>query len=429
MVVWGYKGHAEGHDAERMKNNKRTVITGIGVISPIGMGRDNFTEALLTGRNGFSEIGLFDTSPFGVKIGGEIADFDPVSLLGKKGLRTLDRSITLTSAAAGLALQDARIEITENNAHSIGVALGTTFGSLHSISQFDRVGIIEGPKSVNPSLFPNTVLNSPASQVSIRYKIKGFNTTISTGFCSGLDAVSYASDFIALRRADVVLAGGVEELCGETFLGFHTLGCLSGTDGSKPVSSPFDSERNGVVLSEGAAVLVLETERHALDRGAHIIAVIKGCGSAFDPEADRNFLHEGKGLKEAIRRALEDGDLQPEEIDYISACANSTKGLDRLETRVIKEVFGAHALHVPVSAVKSMIGESFSASGALSIAAAAVSVSRGFIPPTINCRMQDPECGLNIVRDRARMQEIGTALITSADPYGNNTAVVIGRYA
>jgi 3-oxoacyl-[acyl-carrier-protein] synthase II len=335
----------------------------------------------------------------------------------------------LISAAAGLALNDAKIEVTENNSHSIGVAVGTTFGSLHSISQFDRVGITEGPKSVNPSHFPNTVLNSPASQVSIRYKIKGFNTTVSTGFCSGLDAVSYAVDLIALGRADMVLAGGVEELCEETFFGFHSLGCLSGADGSVPVSRPFDAERNGIVLSEGAALLILEAERHALNRGANIMAVVKGCGSAFDPEADRKFSHEGKGLKKAIRLALEDAALTPEDIGYIAACANSTKGLDRMETRVIKEVFGPRAFDIPVSAVKSMVGESFSASGALSLAAAVVAISRGFIPPTINYRGQDPECDLDYVIHNARTQEIETALVTSADPFGNNTAVVIGRYA
>jgi 3-oxoacyl-[acyl-carrier-protein] synthase II len=409
--------------------NKRIVITGIGILSPIGIGKDNFAEALLQGKTGFREIGLFDTGPYRVKLAGEIADFDPVALLGKKGLRTLDRSTMMVSAAAGLALNDAKLEVTENNTRSIGVAVGTTFGSLHSISQFDRVGITEGPRSVNPSHFPNTVLNSPASQVSIRYKIKGFNTTISTGFCSGLDAVSYAVDFITLKRADVVIAGGVEELCEETFLGFHSLGCLSGADGSASVSRPFDAERNGLILSEGAALFVLEEERHALNRGANIMAVVKGCGNAFDPEADRYFSHEGKGLEKAIRLALTDAHLNPEDIGYVAACANSTKGLDRMETRAIKEVFGSHAFNIPVSAIKSMIGESFSASGALSLAAAAIAVNRGFVPPTMNCGGQDPECDLDYVLYNARTQQIETALVTSADPYGNNTAVVIGRYS
>ena len=411
-----------------MKKGRGIVLTGMGVLSPIGIGKDNYGEALFQGKTGFKEISLFDTHPFLVRIAGEIADFDPVSILGKKGLRTLDRSTMLISSAAEFALADSGLRITEQNTHSMGVSVGTAFGSLHSISQFDRVGLLEGPKAVNPSHFPNTVINSPASQVSIRFKIKGFNTTVSTGFCSSLDAISYAADFITLKRADVVLAGGVEELCEETFLGFHSLGCLSGLDGREPVCRPFDAERNGFIFSEGAAVLVLEEEGHALDRGAEIIAVIKGCGSAFDSAADRSFSHAGTGLADAIRFALKDAALCPEDIDYISACSNATRGLDSMETRAIKEVFGRHAHTIPVTSLKSMIGESFSASGALSLAAAAVAINRGFIPPTVNYRKQDPECDLDYVLDNARKKQIETALVTAADPYGNNTAVVIGKY-
>ena len=206
--------------------NKKIVITGIGVLSPIAIGREEFWAGLFQGKTGFRPVTLFDTSPFRVNIAGEIKDFDALSFLGKKGLRDLDRSTRLICSAAKLAIDDSRIEITEDTTHSMGVSVGTTFGSLHSISQFDRSGLIEGPRAVNPSHFPNTVINSPASQVSIKFKIKGFNTTISTGFCASLDAVSYAADFIRLSRADVVLAGGVEELCEETFMGFHNLGCL-----------------------------------------------------------------------------------------------------------------------------------------------------------------------------------------------------------
>jgi 3-oxoacyl-[acyl-carrier-protein] synthase II len=408
--------------------NKKVAITGIGVLSPIGIGKDNFWGGLFQGKTGFKTISLFDTTPFNVHIAGEISDFDPVSLLGKKGLRTLDRSTRLISSAVKLAIDDANLQITNENTYSIGVAIGTTFGSLHSISQFDREGLIEGPKYVNPSYFPNTVINSPASQVSIRFKIKGFNTTISTGFCASLDAVSYAADFIRLNRAGVVLAGGVEELCEETFLGFHNLGCLSGTDGSEPICCPFDVRRNGIILSEGTAVLVLEDLEHAHKRGAEILAVIMGYGNSFDPSADRDFNHAGKGLRNAINLALKDASLNPEEIDYISASANSTKGLDRMETKVIKEVFGEHVLNISVSSIKSMVGESFSASGALTLAAAVGTIKKGFIPPTINYMGKDPECDLDYVPNIPRQKNINTVIVTSVDPYGQNTAVVIGRH-
>jgi 3-oxoacyl-[acyl-carrier-protein] synthase II len=405
----------------------RVVITGVGVLSPVAIGREDFWKSLFQGETGFRTISLFDTASFNVHIAGEISDFDPVSLLGKKGLRTLDRSTRLLSSAAKLAIDDANLQITDENTNSIGVSIGTTFGSLHSISQFDREGLIEGPKFVNPSHFPNTVLNSPASQVSIRFKIKGFNTTISTGFCAGLDAVIYASDFIRLNRADVVLAGGVEELCEETFLGFHNLGYLSGLNGSEPISCPFDAKRNGIILSEGTVVLVLEDLEHALRRGAEILAVVMGYGNSFDPLADRDFKHAGSGLKNAITIALKDASLSPENIDYISCSANSTKGLDSMETRVIKEIFGAHAFNIPVSSIKSMVGESFSASGALSLAAAVGAIKNGFIPPTVNYKEKDPECDLDYVPNKAIQKDINNVLVISSDPYGQNTAIVIGK--
>jgi 3-oxoacyl-[acyl-carrier-protein] synthase II len=307
------------------------------------------------------------------------------------------------------------------------VSVGSTFGSLHSISQFDRAGLLEGPRFVNPSHFPNTVINSPASRVSIRFKIKGFNTTISTGFCSGIDALSYAADFIKLRRADIVLAGSVEELCEEIFLSFYTLGYLSGAEGSEPVCCPFDARRNGAILSEGSAVFVLEDLQHAVDRNAEILAVVKGYGNSFDPSAGKDFDCAGKGLEDAIRLALRGAEVSPSEIDYISAGANSMKTLDSMETEVIKKVFGTDASNVPMSSIKSMVGESFSASGGLSLAAAVGAMRNGIIPPTVNYKEKDPECDLDYVPNNARQKNIRNALILSSDPYGSNSAVVLGR--
>jgi 3-oxoacyl-[acyl-carrier-protein] synthase II len=408
--------------------DRKAVVTGLGVLSPVGTGRNAFWESLIQGRTGIRPVTLFDTASFNVHVAGEIIDFDPVALLGKKGLRTLDRSTRLISSAAKLALDDAKLEVTSNNTGSMGISVGTTFGSLHSIAQFDRVGLIEGPRYVNPSLFPNTVINSPASQVSIRLGIKGFNTTVSTGFCAGLDAISYACDFIRLNRADVVLAGSVEELCEETFLGFHNLGCLSGSDGSNPISCPFDARRTGVVLAEGAAILVLEEEEHALKRGADILGKISGCGNSFDPSAEKNFVHKGNGLRQAVSLALKDASLEPNDIDYVSSCANSTRGLDCMETKVLKNVFGEYAFKVPVSSIKSMIGESFSASGALSVAAAIGVINKGIIPPTVNYQQKDSECDLDYVPNQSRQKQTENILVTSADPYGQNSAIVISKY-
>jgi 3-oxoacyl-[acyl-carrier-protein] synthase II len=407
---------------------RKVVITGIGVLSSIGIGKDAYWESLFKGSTGFKPISLFDTGSFAVKIAGEISDFDPLSLLGKKGLRTLDRSTRLISSAAKLAIEDAGIQIDDGNTNSTGVSVGTTFGSLHSISQFDKDSLIEGPRFVNPSHFPNTVLNSPASQVSIRFKIKGFNTTVSTGFCAGLDAVSYAADFIRLNRADVVLAGGVEELCEETFSGFYNLGCLSGSDGSTSQCCPFDKRRNGTIVSEGAALLVLEDEDHAIKRNARIVARVLGYGNSFDPSSDLYFKHDGVGLRNSIRSALKDASVNPEAIDYIASCANSTTGLDRMETKAIKEVFGDMAFRIPVTSVKSMIGEAYSASGALSLAAAVGALNHGTIPPTINYTEIDPACDLDYVPNEARRRNVNAALIIASDPYGQNAAIILGKY-
>jgi len=408
--------------------DKTVVISGIGVLSAIGVGRNDYWEGLFQGKSGFKNISLFDTLPFRVNTAGEISNFDPLIFLGKKGLRDLDRSTQLICSAAKLAIDDSKLNITDDNTNSIGVSVGATFGSLHSISQFDRSGLIDGPRLVNPSHFPNTVINSPASQVSIRYKIKGFNTTISTGFCASLDAVTYASDFIRLKRADVVLAGGVEELCEEIFFGFHELGCLSGTDGSQPVCKPFDARRNGTILSEGAAFLVLENEQHAMARGATVLAQVLGYSSAFDPKAESSFNHAGQGLKNAIVHALQDASLHTDDIDYICACSNANLGLDRMETRAIKEVFGTRAYTVPVSSIKSMIGESFSASGALALVAAVGAIQKGLIPPTLNYCNKDPNCDLDYVPNEVRHKDVKTVLVTAADSYGQNSAVIVGAY-
>ncbi len=404
----------------------RIVITGIGILSSIGIGRDGFWKALIDGRQGFKEITLFDTSPFKVHVGGEI-EFDPVEFLGKKGLRDLDRSTRLVCSAARLAIDNSGLIIDEENTHSTGVSIGTTFGSLHSISQFDRVGLIEGPKFVNPSHFPNTVINSPASHISIRFYIKGFNTTISTGLCSSLDAVFYGSNFINMKRAKVVLAGGVEELCEETFTGFYMLGCLSGLDGSEPLCCPFDRRRNGLILSEGAGVIVLEEEENAIIRGADILAVLKGYGNSFDPEAEIGFTHKGDGLTKAISIALKEASLLPEDIDCIISSANSTKGLDRMETMALKKALGREVYRIPVTSIKSMTGETYSASGILSLIAGIEILKKNTIPPILNYKKADPECDLNLVKDSPKETRVRNILITAADPYGQNSAIIIGE--
>lgn len=410
--------------------DKRVVITGIGVLASNGIGKDEFWKALEEGKSGIKPVTLFDTSTTRSKLAGEISNFNPEAILGKKGLRIQDRSTKLVNAAAKLALDDANYKIeNEEMAEATGVSLGSTMGSVWSISEFDKEALREGPRAVNPALFPNTVMNSPASQISIRFNIKGFNTTISTGFTSSTDAISYAVNFIKLYDYNVVLAGGVEELCEQTYKGFHKIGHLAGSrPGKEEVNCPFDKRRNGIVVSEGAAILVLEELEHAKKRGAKIYAEILGYGTSFDPMSKNIYNPKATGATEAIQYALEDAKLSPDSIDYISASANSTLDCDVMETRAVRNIFNTKAKSIPISSIKSMIGESFSASGAMSLAASLGVLEKVFIPPTINYEQPDKRCDLDYVPNKMNKNRVNRILVNSFSPTGNNSSLVVGRY-
>lgn len=409
---------------------QRIVITGVGVLTSNGIGREEFWGALEKGRSGIKEVSLFDTSDLEVKVAGEITDFDAKKFMGEKGLRSLDRSTKLICSAAKLAKEDAKLNITEENTEDIGVSVGTTLGSVYSISEFDKQALREGPRSVNPSFFPNTVINSPASQVSIWHNIKGFNTTISTGFSASLDAITYAIDFLRWGRAKIIFAGGVEEMCLQTFLGFYKLKFMSGTkDPHPPLSCPFDKRRDGIILGEGAALLVFEDLESAKQRKAEILAEVVSFGLRFDPFRLNKYNPQGTALKEAMQIALAEAKLQAKDIDYICANANSTVAADAIETAAIKAVFGDHAKRIPVSSVKSMVGECYSVSGALQVAAAVGAIKKNFIPPTINYKIKDERCDLDYVPNKARKAQLNHIMINSFGPSGNNTCLIIKRYA
>jgi len=411
-----------------MANSRRIVITGIGVISPIGIGKSEYWKNLEAGKSGIKPITLFDTNDLKVKVGGEITEFDAKQFLDAKSLRTLDRATKLLASSTKLALDDAKLAITKENNRQIGVSVGTTFGSLNSISEFDKISVAEGPRYVNPSVFPNTVINSPASQLSIRFHIKKFNATVSSGMCAGIDAIDYARDFINLNRAKIVVTGSVEEFCIQTFLGFYKLDYLSGLGDSAPLSCPFDKRRNGIVFSEGATTLILEDLESAEERGAHIYAEILGIGSYFEPYRVNKYSPRGKGMNMAMREALADAKLKAADVDCIFANANSTLDADKIETTAIKEVFGVSASKKPVTAIKSMVGEAFSASGGLAAIAALGSIENDFIPATINYVAQDSGLDLDYVPNKTRKQKIGIAMINTFGQNGCNKSLIIGRF-
>jgi 3-oxoacyl-[acyl-carrier-protein] synthase II len=327
-------------------SKKRVVVSGLGVLSANGIGKAAFWDAIFIGKSGIKTVTLFDTAEFRTKTAGEISDFQPEQFLGNKGLRTLDRSTKLVCSAAKLALDDARLNIDTDSGDDIGVAVGAVFGSIQSISDFDRDALKDGVRYVNPALFSNTVINSPASQLAIKFGIRGFNATIANGFCAGLDALNYAADFIRLGKARIVLAGGVEELCIQTFLGFEKTGLMHGS-----------------TLGEGSGILVLEGYDNARNRGASVSAEVLGYGSAGGAKA---------GLKQAMQASIEESGLSAGDIDYICSGANAGYENDLAEAEAIKELCDQAKKLI----VKPLAGECYSAGGALQAIAALGAIER-----------------------------------------------------
>ena len=409
-------------------HKKRVVITGIGVISPIGIGKNQYWQSLSEGKHGFKPITLFDTSDLKVKIGGEISNFNPKEILGSQNLMDLDRATLLLLCAAKIAFSDSGLEINESNTRHVGVSIGTTFGNLHSVSSFDRESLREGPQYANPSIFPSTVANSPASRLNIRFGIKGLSSTISTGMCASLDALDYAKDLISLDRVSTVVVGAVEDLSLQTFLGFYALNYLSGMDNDKPLSCPFDKRRDGIVLSEGAAVMIVEELTTAVSRKARIYAEVLGIGSCFDPARFYNYNPKGKGMTRAMRLALEDANISAKDVSCIFANANSTKDADLIETRAIKEVFDDESYNIPITAIKSSIGEGYSVSGGFATISGCLSLAEDLIPPTINYKEKDENCDLDYVINQPRKKKLSHVMVNTFDPNGANTTLIIGKF-
>jgi 3-oxoacyl-(acyl-carrier-protein) synthase len=369
-----------------MHASGRIVITGIGVVAPGALGHEMFWEGCRKGAAVLRPITLFDVDRAVFPVAGEIRDFDPARHLGTKGLRNLDRTTLLALVAARLALADAGFG-PDADGRAMGVVLGSTMGSVRSIAEFDRVGLCRGPRAVNPALFPNTVINAPASQVGIRFHLCALNATIGTGFTASLDAVAYALDMLALGRARMLLVGGVEELSREMLLGFRATGLL------------VSGGRRGVVVGEGAALFVLEPLAEARRRRAPIYAEILGCGRAFTGAWANG--HGVERVARTVASALAEAGLPREAIGYVGSGANGTR-TDERERMALGQVFGEGAGALPTEAVKLRLGESFSAGGALQLAAA--------------LRVLAPEAS----------PRAGAALVTAVAPTGHTSVVVLG---
>ena len=407
----------------------RIVITGVSVISSIGTGKDAFWNNLTNGVSGIKPITLFDVSKFNSKQAGEISDFDAKVYLGPKGIRHIDRTSLLVSSGTVLAIKDANLGNNTYSEDELGIVVGSTYGSIDSISSFDFQSLREGPSYVNPMDFPNTVLNAPASRASIFCKATGLSTTISNGVTSSIDAIIYASDFLRMGRVRAVVAGGVHGLTHDIFWGAHNSKILAGSKpGTLEICAPFDKRRNGMVVGEASALVIMETLEDALKRNAHIYAEIKGYGTAFDPKMAVSKDYQIEGNKRAILNAIKDANLTLHDISYISANAYSGVYGDAMETRVIKEVFGMRANLIPVTAIKSMTGECYDASGALQTIAALMSIKSNTISPTINYKERDAECDLDYVPNNSRTLPVKNVLINSFSRLGNNSSLIVSKY-
>lgn len=407
------------------EGKKRVVITGLGVVSPNGIGKDEFWGNCFAGVSGIKPITLFDTSKYRCHWAGEISGFQPEQYLGPKGLRNLDRTTLLALVAAKLAIEDAKLEITDTNRTDIGVVLGSTMGSVHSISEFDKTSLREGPRYVNPALFPNTVINSPASQVAIRFGLKGLNSTIATGFSASLDSIGYAMDMLRLERAKVLLVGGVEELCIETFLGFYKLGMLATSQNeTPPFYGPFDPRHCGTLLGEGAVFVVMESLESAKRRGSNIYAELLGYSSGFRSESLFRYDPEARGPVTAIEQTLTDASTRAEDIDYLSACANSTKAWDDMELTAFRTIFGSRADTLAMTADKALLGESFSAGAAFQLASTLGVLTRQQVPFEAGIRSYEDAHAVS--HEPTASLPFKTALVDSFGLTGVSSALIVG---
>ena len=393
---------------------QRVVVTGAGVVSAVGAGLEEFEQALYAGATGVR---------FSERLGGaaaELSGFSPQQWLGNKGIRVLDRSARLLCVAAHMALCHAGLsqETAEQGDPELGLVCGTMFGSVHSITAFDWSGVTEGPNYVNPMEFPNTVINSPAGQAAIKHKLRGVNSTVCAGLASGLYAIHYAAEFLRFGRAKALLAGGVDELCEESALGFRKMGIAAGDGGPRP----FGVHHNGTVPGEGSALWMLETAEMAAARGASPALEICGFGSAHDAHAITSYRVRGEGAAAAIAQALENSCIDPGSVACIVASANGSRAADDMEAHALRTVFGGRLNDIPVCAPKAALGEAMGASGALCALTAGIALQKQMLPPTAGFECSDS--GLRLSASAVPVAG-DYALVNAFGCDGNNASLVV----
>jgi 3-oxoacyl-[acyl-carrier-protein] synthase II len=414
----------------QVSERRRVVITGIGLVSPLGIGIEDNWSRLIRGESGIGPITRFDTTHFATRIAGEVKDFNGEDFIPKKELRKMDPFLQYGWAAAHLAMEDARLEITDELSPRVGVVTGCGMGGLTTVEYYHKILLDQGPKRISPFFIPMLIGNMAPGLISINHNARGPNLSIQTACAAGTHAVGQAFHMIRNGMADAMLTGGVESTITPVCVaGFNAMRALSTrNDEPQRASRPFDRERDGFVPGEGAAILILEELQMALQRGAKIYAEVIGFGLNGDAHHMTAPAPDGVGAAGCMRMALQDAGIQPHQVDYINAHGTSTDLNDKFETQGIKTVFGDHARKLAVSSTKSMTGHLLGAAGGLEAAYTALAIAREVMPPTINYENPDPDCDLDYVPNQARPGVVRVALSNSFGFGGTNGAVVFRKY-
>jgi len=411
-------------------NSRRVVVTGMGLVTPLGVGVDASWKALLEGKSGIGTIRTFDSSDLPVHIAGEVKDFDPAPYIEAKEIKKMDRFIHFAVAASTMAMEEAGLKVTGENAERVGVIIGSGMGGLPAIEHYHKVYLEKGYRRITPFFIPMLIINLASGQVSIKFGAKGPNSAVTTACATGSHAIGDAFRIIQRGDADAMIAGGTESCITPMAVGgFAVMKALS-TRNNEPerASRPFDAERDGFVMGEGAGVLILESLDHAKARNARIFAEIAGYGMTSDAYHITSPAPGGEGAAKCMTLALKDAEVGPEAVDYINAHGTSTRYGDELETAAIKKVFGDHAYKLCVSSTKSMTGHLLGAAGGVESVISVLSIIHDTVAPTINLENPDAECDLDYVAGAARKRTVGHALSNSFGFGGTNACLLFRKF-
>lgn len=402
--------------------DSRIVVTGLGVISSIGIGKEKFWDALLKGTSGISEISAFDTSVYSTHRGGEVKNFKPEDFINKHKIKSLGRASALAIAAAKLAISDSGLELSKLNNGQAGVILGTTMGESQILEILNAAWFKGGEPAIDIALIARYPANVLSSNVAIELELKGPNYVIPTACAAGNYAIGYAYDLLRTGEADIMFAGGVDAFSRIAFMGFNRLYAVA-----PQICQPFDKDRKGMMVGEGAGVVVLERLEDALKRKANIYAEILGYGLSCD--AYHMTAPEANGIAKSIEKALHEAGLDTEDVNYISAHGTGTPANDKTECMALKKVFGDYIKKIPVSSIKSMLGHTMGAASAIEAIACCMAVRDDIVPPTINYRNPDPDCDIDCVANACRKVKVNIALNDASAFGGNNACLVLKKFA